>query len=290
MEAVEKQLKEKASHLLKEGELELFIGYCESPEGHVSPLLVREPQQVDLLVWNERCVHNLTTYLVRDPAKAIMRSGKKVGLVVKGCDARSLIELVRENQLQRESIFALGVVCGGVRDLRTGEICKKCIQCQWQYPPLVDLVIGDEEKVKPIEGDPLEEINAILRMPVNQRWEYWKRQFEKCIKCYACRQVCPMCYCEECITERTRPQWIDKSTTLRGVLSYHLVRALHLAGRCIGCSECRRACPFDIPVDLLTRFVTLRAEEAFNFKPGTNPEAKPLFADFSDSDPEGFVK
>ena len=45
---------------------------------------------------------------------------------------------------------------------------------------------------------------------------WWTEQFERCVKCYACRQVCPLCYCERCIADKNRPVAIATSATSAG--------------------------------------------------------------------------
>ncbi len=84
-----------------------------------------------------------------------------------------------------------------------------------------------------------------------ERMAFWKAEFDRCMKCYACRQVCPLCYCERCVADKNRPTVIDTSATLKGNFAWHITRAFHLAGRCVGCDECTRACPAGIDLRLL---------------------------------------
>ena len=86
-----------------------------------------------------------------------------------------------------------------------------------------------------------------------QRWSFWEEELSRCVRCHACREVCPLCFCERCVADKTQPQWIESSPHGRGNLAWHLTRAMHLAGRCVGCGECTRACPAGIPLGLLNR-------------------------------------
>jgi formate dehydrogenase subunit beta len=289
---VQAALRARARDLLATSQVGLVIGYGERPlGGGVRPLLVKTAEDADRLVWDDRCVHNLATYLVREPAAGIIRSGGRVAIVAKGCDARSMVVLIQEKQIKRESIFIIGMVCDGVKpEAGRSEAPSKCMECEWHTPPVFDDLLGDKTKVQHKQGDALQETRRIEQMSDRERWEYWTGVLSKCIKCYACRQACPLCYCKECITEKSRPQWIDKSSGVRGNLAYHFIRSLHLAGRCVGCEECRRACPMGIPVDLLTRFLTRKAEEAFGYRPGVDPAGEPFFVTSSDTDPDDFIR
>lgn len=286
-------LREKARDLLAKSQVKLVLGYGPRYLGAgVRPVVVRRPEDAEGLVWNDRCVENLSAYLVREPALSAIRSGGRVGIVAKGCDARAIVGLIQEKQIKRESVFVIGMVCDGVAVEGAGAtgVPSKCMECQWHTPPLYDELVGDESAVKHKDGDASAEIKRILAMTPEERWNYWTTVFSKCIKCYACRQACPLCYCKECITEKSRPQWIDRSSGARGNLAYHFIRAMHLAGRCVGCEECRRACPMGIPADILTRFLTAKAEEAFGYKPGVDPKQEPFFVTFKDADPEDFIR
>jgi formate dehydrogenase subunit beta len=254
--------------------------------------LVRHLKDTAHLVWNSRCVHNLATYLLREPCLGIIRKGGRVGIVVKGCDARAVGVLIQEGQLARQNLHLLGMVCDGMEATQTGGQGARptCRSCQWQVPGLYDDLIGEPSRVKSVGGDPDEDIDRIRSMSQEERWDFWTSTLSGCIKCYACRQACPLCYCPECITEVSRPQWIDKASSLRGNLAYHLIRAMHLAGRCVSCGECARACPLGIPADLLPRFLARRVEETFGYRAGEDPEAEAFLATFKDDDPDDFVR
>jgi ferredoxin len=50
--------------------------------------------------------------------------------------------------------------------------------------------------------------------------------------------------------------------------AFHLGRAYHLAGRCIGCDECERVCPVGIPISLLNRMLADEMAASFDHHAG----------------------
>ena len=117
-----------------------------------------------------------------------------------------------------------------------------------------------------------------------------RKQFSKCIKCYACSNICPLCFCDRCIVEKNQPQWIDPSAHPRGNLSWNVTRAYHLAGRCINCEECQRVCPVDIPLNLLNKKLAKEAEKSFNYRPGYNIDDELAMSTYKEDDEQGFFK
>lgn len=300
-ESSQNRLREEAGKLLSAAAVEVVVGYGDGHGGDgVRPLFARTPDEAAGLVWNDACVHNLATYLSREPCRQILLRGGKVGIVAKGCDARALVVLLQEGQIARESVHVIGMVCDGVLDPgaavsggtagSSGAVLPKCRQCEVQTPPLYDTLVGDPAGAAAAEGDPLEDVKDLQSMSLEERWSFWTGHLARCIKCYACRQACPMCYCATCITEKSEPQWIDKPSHLKGALAYHLIRAMHLAGRCVSCGECGRACPMDIPVDKISRYLAGQVEEAFDYKAGMDPEATPAFRTYREDDPEDFIR
>jgi formate dehydrogenase subunit beta len=289
----EAALKKKVEELLFQSRVKLCIGYGTSPSGDVRPLLARTPEDARKLLWSSACVHNLAGYLTREPVAGVLRRGDKVGIVVKGCDARAVVTLIQEGQVARNQVHIIGMVCDGVPDPDSdgGGLAMKCRGCRVRVPFLYDDLIGDPEGITPPPGNPLADVEDLLAKTEDERWAFWKQHMEKCIRCYACRQVCPMCYCRECITEKSQPQWIDKAPLPRGNLAYHIIRAAHLAGRCSSCGECTRVCPVGIPVDMLNRFLTSRIKQAFGHECGIDCEAELFQSSFSeDRDPEDFIR
>jgi len=67
------------------------------------------------------------------------------------------------------------------------------------------------------------------------------------------------------------------------------MRAFHLAGRCVGCGECERACPVNIPLMELNKKLTKDVKELFEYTSGIEVEEKPLFGTFKPDDPEEFI-
>jgi len=285
------RLRTEAGKLLADGTVEIVVGYGEGYGGEgVRPLLARTPGEAGGFVWNDACVHNLAAYLSREPCRGIMLRGGRVGIVAKGCDARAIVVLLQEDQIARESVYVIGMVCDGVRGAGAGDgPPPRCKACEVRTPPLYDTLIGDPAEASG-QGGAAEDVEEAAALTLEERWKYWESRLSRCIKCYACRQACPLCYCPTCITEKSEPQWIDKPSHLRGTLAYHLIRAMHLAGRCVGCGECGRACPLDIPVDLISRYLAREVEEAFGYRTGIDPEATPVFRTYREDDPGDFIK
>ena len=281
--SLQSQLQEKAAELLTDKKVNVMIGFGQLETGEVGAVFVTSPHQTDQLLWNDHCADNLTVYLNK---KEIKKLGKP-GIVVKGCDAKTLAVLESENQINRENIVVIGIACTGVHV--RGKLQNKCLSCDVQQPPHCDVVIG-EVTPDEVKGDRYAKLEGLLAMTAKQRHEYWKKEFARCIKCYACRQNCPLCYCEVCVADKNRPVRIDTSATLKGNFAWNIHRAFHLAGRCIGCSACTNACPAGIDLDLLNLTLAKAAEDNFQYKAGMQRNAEPLIGTFSPDDQENFIR
>jgi coenzyme F420-reducing hydrogenase delta subunit/ferredoxin len=267
-------LREACRRLLAEGKVKVVIGY-----GKRGPVFVTRPEDVEQLVWNEHCLANLTVYLKRKEIRALGRPA----IVVKGCDERALVVLEKESQIDRKGMHVIGMACQGM-----GE--AKCETCDVHLPRFADEVMGDADKRPAETGERWNSLESLLALPTAERMGYWAREFERCVKCYACRQVCPMCYCERCLVEKNRPTEIEPSATAKGNFAWHILRAFHLAGRCVGCDECTRACPAGIDLRLLNLSLAKAAEERFAYRAGMEPKAEPLIGAYSLQDKENFIR
>lgn len=291
------EIRIKARELLKAKRVELIIGYKRAPDGiSTMPAFINKEADVGNLVWDAYCVYNLSNYLKDFP-------GKKIGIVAKGCDVKSIIVLLQENQLKREDIFIIGVECSGVIDekkLRSGEgldekigFDERCRNCRPGTPTLYDILVKEKEEKGPIakiEEDPYEALRKFEAKSISEKFKLWKEEFSRCIRCYACRQICPLCYCPRCVADQTIPAWFSKATSLKGNFSWNVIRAMHLAGRCIDCGECERACPAAIPLRDINKKIEKDVKELFNYEAGSNLEQKPLLSYFDKDDPADFIR
>jgi ferredoxin len=157
-------------------------------------------------------------------------------------------------------------------------------------PEGADFVAGDLPQLP--ELAPLEsaELARLEAMTPAARWAFWKEQFSRCIRCLACRQVCPFCFCEQCLCDRNRPQGIESSPRPAGNMGWHIVRAMHLTGRCGGCAECERACPMDIPLNLLNRKMAQEMKELYDYEAGMKPQEKGPLSSYKEDDDQSFIK
>lgn len=297
---MENTLRAKARELLESGDVGVVIGYgWNRARTRTTPVFITKPGDADQLIFNPLCVNNLSVYLTRKfrDIKALGRPA----IVAKGCDIRNIVVLITEAQLKREDVFIIGMTCEGVvyrQELWKGELDPKtmpvkCHNCDVRNPHVADFTIGAKSSFVPPEeptGMVFDKIKEIDRKSASEKWAFWINEFNRCVKCYACRQVCSLCYCERCITEKNMPQWIETSAHPRGNLSWNLTRAMHLVGRCTFCGECERACPVNIPLNLINQKMIGVVNDAFEFRSGYDEKAHPPMIVFSPDDKDDFIK
>ncbi len=348
MSDIEKEIREKAKKLLDEEKIKYIIGYEEGSDSfHVSPCFVKNPDDVEKIVWNPRCVNNLVVYLIEDKKKTLERGEERdtcpIGILVKGCDSRSLVQLISEHKIDRDEVVVFGIPCNGVLDPKklekiakqkniprgalvemkiheengtyvgeyNGEryefpredaIMEKCRDCAYPNPLIADEIFGEEIEAAKKDYTEIEEMEELS---VEERWEFWSNQFSKCIRCSACKNVCPSCYCNECAVDpinlviapdtsykekAEKMRWSDRTVDLSENFLFHLTRMMHMAGRCVDCGECERVCPMDIPLRLLTKKLEKDVKKMFNYEAGIDTDAEPLLTTFEEDDPDEFIK
>lgn len=298
---MENELRNAIRELLEKKEIDVAIGYGRvGVDGAVGAVFVTSPDDVDQIVWNDECRQNLAVHLTRPEVKAL----GKIGIVVKPCDARAVVVLANEEQINLDDLKIIGVVCEGVKianpDGTTSDVFyPKCESCVQHVPQNVTTVVGDASK-----GEALDEKNApnaetvghhaklakLRAMTTEERFAYWREQFSRCVRCYACRQSCPLCYCNRCVADKNRPARIDTSASLKGNFAWNILRAFHLAGRCVGCGACASACPAGIELDLLNLTLADAAKEHFGHVAGAEIGAAPLIGTYAADDKEEFIR
>lgn len=273
-----KQIQEKARELLESGAVECVIGYEAGSDGVLArPAFIYHPDEVERLTFDDTCTHNLASYLVN-------RKGRATAVVAKPCDARSINVLLQEKQVERDKVYVIGVVCQGIVQgawgRPKGELQDRCQACRAHTPPIYDFLVGEPATPEPPAPSDFAPVADMEALPPGERRAFWQRQFSRCIRCYACRCICFGCYCQECFVERLDPEWVGIRIAPAQNQMYHIIRAFHLAGRCIACDECQRACPVNIPLSLLNRKLEREVLEHLRYRPGLSPEGPPALGTF----------
>jgi formate dehydrogenase (coenzyme F420) beta subunit len=296
--AVTEAICTEAKRILSEGEVTVIVGYTAARRtGSAQPVIISQAADAAKLIFTPASVNNLAVYLTK-AKKEIPKKGK-IGIVVKGCDLKALVGLMGESQLKREDLYLIGVPCAGVlastvqpaTELTTETIASKCCECNAQLPTGCDYVPNVALPPGPqLAARYAAEIARLEALTPAERWAFWKEQFAKCIKCYACRQVCPFCFCEQCLCDRNKPQMVETTPRPAGNTAWHIVRAMHLAGRCAGCAECERVCPMDIPLNLLNRKMAKELKVLFDYEAGFEVNEKGPLASYDEKDDQSFIK
>jgi formate dehydrogenase subunit beta len=315
MEESEKSVREIARRLLTKGKVDLVIGYeAGTMSLRSTPCFICDPDKADRLIWDPTCDANLSKYLIGQEGMT--------GVFVKGCDARSAVVCMSEGQVDRDKVVLIGLPCPGVIDrskiesrmdgrdvtdsavnedrivirgdgfeeelLTKDFLCDSCINCTHRNPPVYDVMVGEplEEETEKNEFAEVEELES---MTAEERWNHFVEAFSDCIRCYSCRNVCPLCYCKECFVDETMPAWFGKTNDLSDTMIYHIVRSLHMAGRCVDCGACSRACSMGIDLRTLLKKTEKIVKERFGFEAGMDVEETPVMGEFKQEDSEEFV-
>jgi ferredoxin len=281
MSAMEEQIRDAARQYLEKGDVAFVIGYERGTQGAVRPAFIYEADDVDRLVWGADCNLNLVTYLhnhKHSPRRGV--PAPTVGIVVRPCDARALHLLLYEQQIVRENVKVIGLTCAGTEI--DGQPRVACQFCDERVPVVYDRLVEADDPVEvPAAQDDYADIAEMDAWTPQERLAYWAQEFDRCIRCYACRQACPGCYCFECVAEQVEPHWTTIALELPEKVFFHVMRAFHLAGRCVECDACEAVCPMDIPLSKLNRKLAKEVQAAFGYRTGDDPETAPPLATFN---------
>lgn len=290
-------------------DLDLVLAWGADDPLRASPLFIRKEEDLAGLADPFLCVTNPAVYLYS------LRN-KKIGLVVKGCDSRSVIQLLKEGLASRETMHIFGLPCHGVVDPakinlalpeagratamrqeegrvivttpegehaldRQAVLADRCLRCRYPNPLIYDELIGEPIDVGEIP-DQYQDLDAFEAKSLSERHDFWMETMRRCIRCYACRNACPMCVCRaHCVADSREPHWLTLETSMNQKWFFQVLHSLHLAGRCTECGECERACPMGLPILMLRRKLNREIKELFGFEAGLDLTTVPPLQTFS---------
>jgi len=263
-------MQQKARELMDAGDVKVVIGYMAGTFGRRRPLVARTVAELDALVCDEACTMNLAGLLTKQEIRSVGR----IGIVGGTTMLRSVLQLMAERQFRDGELVAIVPVDGTPKVLGSAAAIEEHLALEPHAVPAADR----------------EAIAKLQAMSREERWAWWQAELGRCVKCYACRQTCPMCYCATCTMDVNRPQWVPVASHDLGNLEYHIVRAMHLAGRCVQCGECGKACPVGIPVHLLTMFAEESAVRQFGQRAGHSSKLDYALSTFRPDDKETFIR
>lgn len=305
-----------ARKLLEKGTVDVFIGYKKGSVPMMNePVLINDPDKVDLLYWDSNCGLNLCNYLTKRT--------DRIGLVANGCNSRNIVTHIIENQIKREQVYIVGIPCTGMIDHRAVKravdfreilditesngqftvrgngfeetfdkkdyLQSNCAICLHRNPVEYDELVGD--RVEEQQGvEPYADVEKIEKMSNEKKWEFFNNLISPCIRCYACRNACPLCYCPTCFVDESRPQWVGKSIDPIDTMTFHFLRAYHCAGRCTDCGACERVCPVAIPVRQFTKKLNKDTSELFSWEAGCSLDQRPPLDVYKVDDYNDFIR
>ena len=283
----------RACELLNDGSVQRVLGHRKGEFVYdVTPAVFESADELNAeFVMNAFCISNLSKYLVKLNAK----EGKTL-VFLKPCDTYSFNQLISEHRVNREKVYVVGVECNGMADIETMRrngitgvkdasvnadgtwnvttaygnetvtadkvCCEKCLNCKSRKHVAYDELIGQSGDV--LESGRFDMVARLENMTPDERYEFWRGELSKCIRCNACRNVCPACTCEKCIFDNPA-SGVDNKAAADSFEEnmFHIIRAYHVAGRCTDCGECSRVCPQNIPLHLLNRKIIKDVNELY---------------------------
>ena len=315
MKEVEMKMLERAKALLESGEVARVIGwkkgdFCFDP----SPATFETVESLSEFVYDWFCGANLSKYLI-----GASKQEGKTAVFLKPCDTYSFNQLVKEHRIKRENVYVIAVECIGKLDIEKmkalgasfvtgvevnmGEVkalspagdmtfakadvvLGKCSVCNKTHQVKDEEIVLTERPVR--EVNRFAEVEKLEAMSEDERFAFWREQLSKCIRCNACRNVCPACSCIKCVFDNPASGIAAKANDDKfEEQMFHIIRAFHVAGRCTDCGECSRVCPQNIPLHLLNRKFIKDIDNFYGeYQAGETAEGKTPLTSYTEGDLE----
>jgi len=310
-------MKQKAIELLENGSVNRVLGWRAGAFVYdLTPAVFTSKEDIEKdFVYSVFSAANLSKYLIAESRKV-----GKIAAFLKPCDSYSFNQLLKEHRILRDNVHVIGVACDGMCDMETirnagvkgvlsafceGDVltfetlygkktmtkadamAERCKSCKSKKLVAFDEIIGESGKVS--DNGRFDQVAALEAMSSDERYEFWQGQLSKCIRCNACRDVCPACTCEKCVFDNHDSGIAQKAAVNSFEESmYHIIRAFHVASRCTDCGECTRVCPQNIPLHLLNRKYIKDINELYgDYQSGEDTETLAPLMNFTygDADP-----
>ena len=316
MQRVAEMMLERAKALLADGTVDRVVGWETGEFFYDLTPAVFTADGLDKFVYNGFSGANLSKYMIKESAK----DGKAL-VFLKPCDTYSFNQLINEHRVDREKVYIIGVECRGMLDIRkvrdmgikgvtaireVGEelvidtiygekkcarkdaLLEKCLCCKGQEFVVYDELITTGEEFIVGGNDRFSKVAELEAMTPDERFAFWRNELSKCIRCNACRNVCPACSCLQCVFDNPKSGISSKANADDFEENmFHIIRAFHVAGRCTDCGECSRVCPQGIPLHLLNRKFIKDVNEFYGeFQAGADNTTKGPLTNFTKNDVE----
>ena len=317
MKDVELKMLERAKALLESGEVARVVGWKKGDFiFDPSPAVFESVEELEKdFVYNWFCGANLSKYLIQ-----IAKKEGKTAVFLKPCDTYSFNQLVKEHRIKRENVYVIAVEClakldvekikaQGVSSVVNVEVVEKkvtvtdlygdvtilnkpdviltkCETCNKTHQVKDEEIILHERPERDV--DRFAEVVKLESMTEDERFAYWRNQLSKCIRCNACRNVCPACSCVKCVFDNPASGIAAKANDDKFEEQlFHVIRAFHVAGRCTDCGECSRVCPQNIPLHLLNRKFIKDIDGFYGeYQAGETSEGKTPLTSYTEGDVE----
>ena len=309
---MQERLKQKAIELLENGTVDRILGWKIGEFVYdLTPAVFTTREQIEKdFVFNVFAGANLSKYLIAES-----RKGGKVAAFIKPCDSYSFQQLLKEHRILRDNVYVIGVQCDGMCDAaklgdgvlgvkEAGENlivdtlygektvkkaeakAERCAACKSKKIVVFDELMG--EQGEETENDRFGEVAKLEAMSPEERFAFWRGELSRCIRCNACRNVCPACSCEKCVFDNANSGVRNKAAADSFEENmFHIIRAFHVTGRCTDCGECSRVCPQNIPLHLLNRKLIKDINELYGeYQAGADMDTKPPLTDYTLDDCE----